>query len=372
MADGAMPGGTIIDALSEPPVAITPPAPIGWQGSIAALQFVVLTLFTLYLTRSIVVPITCAIVLKLVLQPSVRHLESWHVPRGVAAPAVLCAVIGVLVSVIAAIGAPAAAWFATLPDNIGRLQKQAGFITVPLRTFQRFLDTLEQFTSSGHTAVQVQPVASSHALSQVLVEGTAGVAGAFAIAVIMTLFLLLFGDLFLRRLVEVLPRFRDKRRAVEITVQIECDIGAYLRTIAAMNTLVGVLTGVVAWATGLGNPLMWAAAAFLLNFVPTIGALVCFCALLLSGLIALHPLWHCILPACLYLPIHITESQFITPLLLARRFAMNPVLVMASVLFWFWIWGIAGAILAVPLLAITKIICDRIPTLAPIGHMIGA
>jgi predicted PurR-regulated permease PerM len=359
------------DAASGP-TPQTPPPESGWQTSIAAVQFVLLIFFTLYLTRGLAVPMVFAIVLKLALQPFVRQLESWRLPRGLAAPLVLCAVIAVIVTTISTIGAPAATWFATLPANIEQLRAQAGVITVPLRTLQRFLDTLGRLTEFGQPEHASVAAAPAHGLSQTLVISTAGIAGSCAIAMIMTVFLLLFGDVFLRRLVEVLPRFRDKRRAVEIATQIEEDIGAYLRTIVTMNVGVGVLTGLIAWATGLGNPLMWAAAAALVNFVPTIGALTCFAALLLSGVIELHPLVDGLIPAALYLPVHILESQVITPVLLARRFALNPVLVMASVLFWFWIWGVAGAILAVPLLAIAKIICDRIPSLAPVGHMLGA
>jgi predicted PurR-regulated permease PerM len=76
-------------------------------------------------------------------------------------------------------------------------------------------------------------------------------------------------------------------------------------------------------------------------------------------------------PAGLYILIHVAEGETITPMLLARRFTVNPVLIMVGVFFWYWMWGVVGAILATPLLAVTKIICDRIEPLKPVGHFIG-
>ncbi|MEJ0048713.1 MAG: AI-2E family transporter [Rhodospirillales bacterium] len=214
-------------------------------------------------------------------------------------------------------------------------------------------------------------MAPGHGLSDIVFSGTAGAASGLFVTVVLTFFLLVFGDLFLRRLVEILPRFAEKRRAVEIAMQIESDIGGYLVTIAAVNLAVGVVTGTFMWLAGLESPILWGALAASLNFIPIVGALACGAALALAGLLSFQPLWHALLPVCLYLPVHITESQFITPLLLARRFTLNPVLVIGAVLFWYWMWGIPGAVVAVPMLAIVKIVCDRIPAWAPVGHLLG-
>ena len=90
-----------------------------------------------------------------------------------------------------------------------------------------------------------------------------------------------------------------------------------------------------------------------------------------AGVVTLDPLWAAFVPAVLYLMIHVAEGETITPMLLARRFTVNPVLVMVGVIFWYWMWGVCGAILATPMLAMTKILCDRIERLKPIGHFIG-
>ena len=134
--------------------------------------------------------------------------------------------------------------------------------------------------------------------------------------------------------------------------------------------LVGVATGLAMWWLGLPNPLLWGAIAFLLNYVPILGPLTGVVMFLALGLLSLNPLWKAFMPMVVYGALHLVEGETITPMLLARRFTLNPVLVMIALLFWYWMWGVPGAILAVPMLAITKIICDRVRPLAAFGHFL--
>lgn len=137
-----------------------------------------------------------------------------------------------------------------------------------------------------------------------------------------------------------------------------------------MNAAVGILAALVMWLTGVGDPILWGAVAFLLNFVPVIGWLACAAVFLLAGLLSIDTLWQALLPAALYVAIHVVEGETVTPMLLARRFTINPVVIVVALVFWFWMWGVVGAIIAVPMLAITKIVCDRIQPLAALGHFL--
>jgi predicted PurR-regulated permease PerM len=177
------------------------------------------------------------------------------------------------------------------------------------------------------------------------------------------------GDIFLHRLVEILPRFSRKRQVVDISRQIEHDISAYLVTITIMNAAVGVVMALGVWLTGVGDPILWGTVAFLLNYVPILGTALGVLIFLLAGLLTIDTLWQALLPAGLYLGLHLIEGETLTPMLLARRVTLNPVVVM-SLVFWFWMWGIPGAILSVPMLATAKIICDRIRPLAAFGHFL--
>jgi predicted PurR-regulated permease PerM len=183
-------------------------------------------------------------------------------------------------------------------------------------------------------------------------------------------FLLVAGDIFLRRIVGIFPTLSNKRQAVDISQQIQEDISAYLVTITAMNAAVGVVTAVAMYLCGLGDPLLWGATAFLLNYIPILGPLFGTVIFLLTGMLSFDSLWGSLLPSALYFGIHLLEGEALTPMLLVRRFTLNPVLVILSLVFWFWMWGVRGAILAVPLLAILKIICGRLRPLRALGHFL--
>jgi predicted PurR-regulated permease PerM len=208
------------------------------------------------------------------------------------------------------------------------------------------------------------------ALLATVFAGTRSFASGLLTTVLFLYFLLVSGDTFLRRLVEILPHFSSKRQAVDISQQIESDISAYLLTISIMNAAVGVATGLVMWLTGVGDPILWGTLAFLLNYAPILGPAVGVVVFLFAGLLSIDTLWLALLPAALYLAIHIVEGETVTPLLLARRFTLNPVLVIFSLVFWYWMWGIPGAILSVPMLAIAKIVCDRVRPFVALGHFL--
>jgi predicted PurR-regulated permease PerM len=205
-----------------------------------------------------------------------------------------------------------------------------------------------------------------------LALGTFVTIGRLLSTMIVLFFLLAAGDRLLRGFIEVLPTFGDKRQAAGIASEIQHQIGGYLITISLMNLAVGIVAGLAMWACGLGDPILWGSFAFLLNYIPILGPLTGIGVLLIAGIVTLDWPWQALLPAACYTMIHIAEGEVITPLLLAKRFTLNPVLVIVSLFFWHALWGIPGALLAVPLLAMFKIICDRIAPLQPVGHIIGA
>jgi predicted PurR-regulated permease PerM len=322
-----------------------------------------------YVGADLILPIVLAFVLMLVLQPALRALERLHIPRPIIAVVLIVLLLGAVAGALSLLAGPAAGWVQHLPGAIPKLQQRLSFLSEPIAAFQRLVERVQGLIhATGQTPLPVTMEGS--ALGDRLLYGTRYiVVGLFQTALVL-FFLIMAGDRFLRRLVEILPRFRSKRRAVEIWQQIERDISAYLVTITAMNLAVGIATGIVAAACGLGDPLLWGTAAFLLNYVPILGPTAGVVLLLLAGLLTIDRLPLAFLPAGLYLGIHVLEGETITPMLLARRFTINPVLVIIAVIFWYWVWGVPGAILATPMLAITKIICDRTESLAAFGRFI--
>ena len=331
--------------------------------------FLLALLTAFYAAAEIVLPIVVAFVLMLVLQPAMRLLHRLHLPRALAALLMIAVLFAAIAGLSTVLSGPAAEWAQKLPQGIPKLEERLSFLREPITAVQTFMsraETLAQGTGPAPMPVAVEGTG----LSQRLLEGTRSILTGLLETVLVLFFLLLSGDTFLRRLVEVLPSFKNKRQAVEISQQIESDISAYLTTITVMNIVVGVATGTVAAFCGLGDPVLWGTVAFLLNYVPILGPAIGVMVFLLAGLISSDTVWAALLPAGLYLGVHIIEGEVVTPMLLARRFTINPVLVIVSLVFWYWMWGVPGAILATPMLAVTKIVCDRIQSLAPFGHFI--
>ena len=378
MPDTARPLGTEIEVRRDDPagtgsVTIDQPPQLRtvFLGGLLALA----VLAACYEASEIVLPIILGFVLNLVFQPVLRVLLRIGVPQVLAALLIVLALVALFLGIGLLLSGPVAGWIGRLPQTLPHLQQKLSFLNGPIRTGQRALEHIENLApgagaaGAGGAAKQVA-VQNSSLPQQILSQVRLVAGGAFETLLVM-FFVLVSGDTFLRRLVEILPRFQDKRAAVDISQQIEQDISVYLGTITMMNTFVGIAAGGMAWFVGLGDPLLWGTMAFLLNYVPILGPTAGVLIFLVAGLVALDPLWAAFIPAVLYLMIHVAEGETITPMLLARRFTVNPVLVMVGVIFWYWMWGVCGAILSTPMLAITKIVCDRIDPLKPIGHFIG-
>src|SRR5471030_321441 len=331
--------------------------------------FVLALLAAAYVAKEIVLPFVFAMVLTFLLQPPFRMLEQLHVPRILAALLLILTLFGTIVGLGAAISNPARTWAGKLPDGISRLQERLSFMREPIDTVHRFLQQVEGIGGTGPSSNAAASAQGPSLLSK-LFTGTRNFASGFFTTVLFLFFLLVSGDIFLHRLVEILPRFKGKRQVVEISQQIESDISAYLVTITIMNAAVGIATALAMWLTGVGDPILWGTVAFLLNYVPILGTALGVLTFILAGLLTHDVLWQSLLPAGLYFGFHLIEGETVTPMLLARRFTLNPVLVIISLAFWFWMWGIPGVILSMPMLAITKIICDRLKPLAAFGHFL--
>ena len=338
--------------------------------------FIMALLACAYVARSVILPIVLAFLLKLLLQPVMRVFERIRVPRVIASLVVVALVLALLGGVGELLSGPAASWGKRLPHALPRLEQRLRVVSQPVDQLNAMVDHAQKAVSdstnkpTAHASAPAPAPASGPSVKSVILATLQEFAVALLTMFLMLFFLLNSGDTFLRRLVEIMPRFRDKRQVIDISWQVESDISGYLITISVMNLLVGVVTGLAMWALGVHDPLLWGAVAFLLNYVPILGPLTGMVMFLVIGLLSLNPLWKAFMPMVVYVAVHLIEGETLTPMLLARRFTLNPVLVIIALLFWYWMWGVPGAILAVPMLAITKIVCDRVRPLAAFGHFL--
>jgi predicted PurR-regulated permease PerM len=180
--------------------------------------------------------------------------------------------------------------------------------------------------------------------------------------VLVLIYLLLAsGDMFLTKLIRVMPTHREKRRAMEICHEVQLQVSNYLFSVSIINIALGAAAGTGFFFCGVPRPAMWGVIVALLNFVPYFGPVAGLLLVGAVGLLTFDSVSAAFTPFLWYLFLHLIEANFITPILLGRRFTLNPVAIFISLMFWLWLWGIPGALISVPLLVSIKAVCDRVP-----------
>ena len=182
--------------------------------------------------------------------------------------------------------------------------------------------------------------------------------------------LLASGDMFLQKLVHVMPTMSDKKRAVEISHEVQQNISKYLFSVSAINLGLGFVVSGGLYFMGVPKAFMWGMLVAVLNFVPYFGPVAGIILLATVGLLTFDTLWKGLLPPAWYLLLHLLEANFVTPMLLGRRFTLNPVVIFVFLIFCTWLWGVPGTLLSVPILVAIKIICDRVPSLSAISELV--
>ena len=332
--------------------------------------FVLVIFYTLHFTSEIAIPLAFAVLFKLLLQPGVRLLARIKLPQPLGALTVITLLFALLGGGGYLLAGPATAWLERAPQSLPRLEQHLSVFKRPIQQFQDATKQVEKLTQPRAPGEAAPVAVKGPGIAEYLFSGTRSLISGLGITVLMLFFLLTSGELFMRRLVEILPNFQDKKRAVEMSHEVEENISAYLVTISIMNMLVGLAAGLAMWAIGVPDPILWGALAFILNYVLILGPLTGVGLFFIVGLMSFDTLWQALVPPGAYLLIHVIEGEWVTPMLVAKRFTLNPVLVIGSLIFWDWMWGIPGALLAVPMLAVFKIVSDRVRPLAALGHFI--
>lgn len=345
---------------------------VGIRSFALTVLMLLAVLYSLHFAKPVILPVVLALLLSLLLFPLVRQLHRrLRLPMALGAALVLGVLAGTLGLAAMKLVEPAAAWIQTIPERIPELKYRLTTLRKPLDKVREATAQMEEFTKlaepDGPREVKIRPETP---LSLLMTQTPAFFAG-FAVTFILLYFMLASGDLFLRKLVRMIPTFEDKRRAVEIAREIEDRVSRYLRTVTAINLGLGAGVGAAAYFVGLENYILWGVVAFVLNFIPYIGALAGILAAFLISLFTFESVGYACLFPCSYLLLNVLEGNFITPVVVGRLLTLNTVMVFVFLMFWGWIWGVAGALLAVPILATVKIICDHIAPLAPIGEFVG-
>ncbi|MEH3107273.1 MAG: AI-2E family transporter [Sphingomonas fennica] len=303
-------------------------------------------------------PVTAALVIAVALVPLLEWLERRGMPARLAAFVCLIVFIGIANLAIAAIVLPATDWFALLPQRVDRIRTNLSPIIDLYSSLERFVDET--------TAAFMHSRRSTHAVAVETPSSILGIIAASApFAIIQTFFGLLVVYFFLsgwtkmrRRTITSRGSFSSAMTTARVIQDVVDATSSYLLTITLINLTLGGLVAAGLWFMHMPTPLMWGGIAATLNYVPYIGPIVAALLLALGGLMTFSDPWYAMLPAVIFVGVHLIEANLITPLLVARRLTINPLLILIALSFWGWVWGVAGALLAVPLLIIAKTVLD--------------
>jgi len=323
-------------------------------------------LYTVTLCKALLIPLVLAAFIGLALNPVVAGAARWGVPRWLGASVLMLALIGGIGTGIGLLTPPALDWIHEAPATIRRFVPKLEHITQPLEAANRATQTLV----NGHP-VRVRPQPADVAVSAWdVVAAAPKVLAAVLTVVLLVFFFLVYGDLLLRRLVEIGPDFRYKRQAVSVVRGIQHEVSRYILTTLLINFALGALTAGILWQLRMPDPLLWGAVAMFANFIPYVGAIFTTSVLLLVGLAHFDDIGHALLPALCFAGLTVFEGNLVTPLILGRRMRLSPIAILVWLLVWGWLWGIPGALLAVPMLTSVKLITEHVRGWAWFGHMV--
>ena len=329
---------------------------------------------TFYVARAVLMPIVLALLLSFLLSPVVQWLARLRLPEPVGAAAVLLGIVGLLTLGLYGLWEPATRWGQQLPQYMSQMEFKIRSIKQAVEELSEATEQVEKMTQMEDGAAQstLKVEAGRPSLTGTVLNQTLNLLATVGAVTILLYFLLASGDLFLLKLVRVLPRFEDKKIAVTIVHEVQHDISHYLLTITLINIGLGVATSITMFWLGMPNPLLWGVMAASFNFIPYLGAVASAVILTLVALFTFEELVRILLVPGVFLVLTALEGGFVTPAIVGRRLTLNPVAIFIWLTFWGWLWGVPGMLLAVPMLAILKIICDHIQPLNAVGEFLGA
>ncbi len=359
-------------ALREPTVVESWP---GWPGMRISLGVLALVagIAGLSAGEALLLPILLAILLTLLLTPAVDVLERIRLPRWLGALLVVAALLATLATAATQLAAPAQRWLNPKSPEWRKLEFRIREIKRPLETIQGAQDRVADIAESGGERGKPKPkevVVQRRDIFATLDDMSVLLTGAVS-TIVLLYFLLASGDLFLRKLIRVLPRLTDKKKAVGIARTVQVEIGRYFLIISAINLGLGIVTAGVMALLGMPSSPFWGALVAVLNFVPYAGPAASLALLTAGAFVSLEGWGQILMVPLSFLVLTVIEGQFVQPVLIGHRLRLNVVVTFLAVVAWGWLWGLGGVVVAIPVLVALKICADHIESLSALGEFLS-
>jgi predicted PurR-regulated permease PerM len=356
-------GEAALPAETEPEAPYDPADAVRRILHVTTGILVLLSLYTFYISAPVLIPLTIAVLIATLLAPAMGVFDSLKMPRPLSAAILMAAVLIGLAAGAYALSGPAGEWLQRLPQSGAKIDVMLRSFKEPFAQMQQATEEIAS-TARANRPQRVQVATPS--LTERLLGGGAQFAAGTSVVFVLVYFLLSAGDSFLRKLVSVIPTFRDKKRTVEIIRNIESDISFYLVMMLATNAGLGLGVAAITAVLGIPDPPLWGALTLFLSFAPYIGELALAIILFVISMMTFDTLGNALIAPVAYVVL-MSSVHLVVPFIVRRRLLLNPVAIFVAIIFLGWIWGVPGALLAVPLLASFKTICERVDHLNPIA-----
>lgn len=317
--------------------------------------------YGLYSARAVMFPLTLSFFIAFPMRPLMRLLQRWKLPKFLAASLLLGSLVFGGVVLAMTLATPAGEWLKDSPSKIRKAELKLRNLSERLEDITQATKQVESLaeTDGGTVKVQVQ----QPRLTSTLLTKTGDAAMGAVICTGMVFLLLIFGDDLIESIVSILPSRRDKEQLHDLFLDVERTISHYLLSYSVINAGLGTVIAVGLWAIGMPQAALWGVMAAILNFIPFLGLIAGTAVVGVAAILAFDSLAYASLAPLVYLIANGIEANFITPMILGRAMKLSSIVIFASIVVFGWIWGIGGAIIAVPALAVGKIVCNRVERL---------
>jgi predicted PurR-regulated permease PerM len=349
--------GHVPDQLPDAPNRIPPG--VAAQRTLA----VIAVLAMCYFGRELLVTLLLAMFLALVGNPVLTRLRRLYIPRWLGALIVVIGGLALTVAMGMTLAAPATDWVRQAPTELRQLAPKLKALVRRVDEANEAAASIANAAGAGNTtSAEPAPSAPKQLDLWDAISAAPRALMSFGAVVLLAYFFLVFGDSLQRNVISMLPDRSRKQLTSEILQTIEAEVSAYVGTITLINVVLGTILGLALWWLGLDlkDAFLWGTVAALLNFAPYVGPITGILFMGLVGVVAFDSPTKMLLPAAIFLGLHVLESQVITPIILGKRMAISPLVLLLWLMLWGWLWGIAGLLLAVPMLVVCKIVASRV------------
>lgn len=335
-------------------------------------------LYLAYVAKSVLLPLSFAIILAIALRPIAMRLRLAGVPIWLSATAFSCGVLATLVLMLSPIVGQIRSLQLTEPQIVAQhfatIRSRLRPIEQSVSEIQNAATQLENEVANSSTGSDESPtlvVEQQRPLIYAFGTSTAAI-GQFLVVIVGLFFFLLNGSEVLDRIITLTPSIADKQRTRNLIRELEDGVSTYLLTVSAVNIGLGILVGISMALWGVPGAVVIGFLACLLNFVPILGALAGTLIVAAIATMSFPPamwLYWIGVPAT-YLALTSLEANVITPNLIGRSMSLSPLAVFIAIVFWGWMWGIGGIVIAVPALATFAILCQHFQSTRVLAELV--